>query len=295
MQSLDVEAILEELGVENARVGEKEIVASCPMHVAILGRPDRHASWSINKFTGAHNCFSCGWKGGISTLYRDLTGEVPDDVEMELRRAATVAAVNTVPGTLPRSEPVWDFPEWLGPVPENLLEMRHISTDAAAFYDLKWDPKDRTWVLPICDEAGTVVGAQYRQVGSVITQPTGLAKGRHLFGLSKMRGYSRITLVESPLDAVRFFSVDVPAVSSLGAWVSEEQCRLLARYFSFVVLALDNDQTGRDATGRTADRLARMGCPTICFDYTGLPGKDPGDVADDQLLYESWVRTLSFR
>lgn len=294
MQSLDVESILDELGVENVRVGDREIVASCPMHPVLLGRPDRHASWSINKFTGAHNCFSCGWKGGITTLYRDLTGEVPDDVEMELRRAAVASAVNTVP-TAARHEPEWDFPEWLGPVPDHLLALRHIHPDAALFYDLKWDPKDRTWVLPICDELGTVVGAQYRQVGSVITQPTGLSKGHHLFGLSKMRGYSRITLVESPLDAVRLFSVDVPAVSSLGAWVSEEQCRLLARYFSFVVLALDNDQTGNDAAERTADRLSRMGCPTIRFDYTGLPGKDPGDVDDDHLLYEAWTRTLSFR
>ena len=287
----DLEAILDELGVDNVRVGEKEITASCPMHPSILGRADRHASWSINRETGAHNCFSCGWKGGLTTLYRDLTGSVPDDVDVKLQHSAIKAALDRP--ERPRRAEQWDFPEWLGPVPQRLLDLKGIHSGAAEMYGLRWDPQERRWVLPICDEFGLPVGAQYRQVGSVLTQPTGLEKGKHLFGLSCMRGYSRITLVESPLDAVRLFSVNVPAVASLGAWVSMEQCRLLARYFSFVVLALDNDPTGNEAAQRTADRLASLGCPTIRFDYTGLPGKDPGDVEDDDLLYGSWKRTIS--
>ena len=293
MQSLDVESILDELGVENVRVGDREIVASCPMHPVLLGRPDRHASWSINKFTGAHNCFSCGWKGGIATLYRDLTGEVPDDVDMELRRAAAVAVLERP--EVRKAEPEWDFPEWLGPVPDRLLETRYLDPCSARAYDLRWDPKDRVWVLPIHDEDGNVVGAQYKQVGSVLTGPTGLAKAKYLFGLWAMRSHRQVALVESPLDAVRLHSVGIPAVSSLGAWVSEEQCSLLSRHFSLVVLALDNDQTGRDAADRTADRLQRMGCPSLRFRYRGLPGKDPGDVADDGLLYRAWNRTISLR
>ena len=287
----DVVAVLEELGVENIKAGDKEVTASCPMHPSILGRVDRHASWSINRSTGAHNCFSCGWKGGLATLYRDLTGEVPDDVDMEVRRAAVAAALE--PLSRPPAEPDWDFPEWLGPVPPNLLALRHLDLDAAEQYGVRWDPKTREWVLPICDEHGTAAGAQYRQVGSVLTKPTGIAKGKYLFGLSAVKDRDYVALVESPLDAVRLASVGVPAVASLGAWVSDEQCKLLVRHFSFVVLALDNDETGRQASDRTADRLRYLGCPTLRFDYTGLPGKDPGDVEDDDLLYKAWNRTLS--
>jgi len=286
----DVVAVLEELGVENIRAGDKEVTASCPMHPTILGRPDRHASWSINRATGAHNCFSCGWKGGLATLYRDLTGSVPDDVDMEVRRAAAVAAVEPLVRTV--VEP-WDFPEWLGPVPGNLLALRHLSAEAADAYGVRWDPKTCEWVLPLCDEWGEPVGAQYRQVGSVLTKPTGLAKGKYLFGLSVAKSSDRAALVESPLDAVRLASVGVPAVASLGAWVSEDQCRLLARHFSYVVLALDNDETGLQAAARTADRLRYLGCPALRFDYTGLPGKDPGDVPDDDLLYAAWNRTIT--
>lgn len=288
----DVEAVLDELGVENVRAGDKEITASCPMHPRLLGRPDRHASWSINRFTGAHNCFSCGWKGGLATLYRDLTGDVPDDVDMEIRRASAAASLEVVEHRSEQADD-WDFPEWLGPVPDKLLALRYLDPCSALAYDLRWDPKDRVWVLPIHDERGRVVGAQYKQVGSVITGPTGLAKGQHLFGLWAMRQHRQVALVESPLDAVRLHSVGVPAVASLGAWVSQDQCRLLSRHFSLVVMALDNDQTGRDAAARTTDRLRQMGCPVFPFCYDGLPGKDPGDVEDDDLLAEAWRRTLS--
>lgn len=290
-----MEAVLEELGVENVRYGDKEITASCPMHPVLLGRPDRHASWSINRFTGAHNCFSCGWKGGLATMYRDLTGVVPDDVDMEIRRTSVAAGIEKSVREIREPEPDWDFPEWLGPVPEELLAVRHVSVAAAAAYELRWDPKQRMWVLPIHDEWGQVVGAQYKQVGTVLTQPTGLAKAHHLFGLWAMRSHRQVALVESPLDAVRLYSIGVPAVASLGAWVSDEQCRLLSRYFSLVVMALDNDQTGQDAAQRTTDRLSRLGCPVFPFRYDGLPGKDPGDVEDDHLLLDAWTRTLSLR
>lgn len=288
----DLEAVLDELGVENLKFGEKEITASCPMHPVILGRPDRHASWSINRETGAHNCFSCGWKGGLATLYRDLTGAVPEDVDMALQRATALAAI--APKAERQRQSAWDFPEWLGPVPDRLLDLRHIAPCSALAYDLRWDPQDKVWVMPIHDEFGEVVGAQYKQVGMVLTQPTGLVKGKYLFGLWAMRNQRQVALVESPLDAVRLHSAGIPAVASLGAWVTREQCRLLSRHFTTVILALDNDRVGREATNSVSERLTRLGCPTLQFDYTGLPGKDPGDVPDDDDLNHAWIRTLSF-
>lgn len=290
----DIESILESLGVENVRVGHKEISASCPMHEEILGRPDRHASWSINRHTGAHNCFSCGWKGGLATLYRDLTGEVPDDIDMEIRRASLVSAIEG--GGLLSADDVdlqWVWPSWLPEVPEKMLAIRNLDGGSARAYDVRWSPDTREWVVPVHDEWGEPVGAQYRQMGSVLTQPPGLSKGKYLFGLWSMRNHDHVALVESPLDAVRLHSVGVPAVSSLGAWVSEDQCKLLARHFNYVVVALDNDAVGREAAARVVSTLRRLGCPTIVFDYTGLPGKDPGDVDDDDLLYQAWNRTLS--
>jgi DNA primase len=104
-------------------------------------------------------------------------------------------------------------------------------------------------------------------------------------------------LVESPLDAVRLFGLGIPAFSALGAWVHQEQVRIMARLFSFVVLALDNDEAGHDAEQVVIPMLKKAKCPAIKWDYTGLvddegrPAKDVGDVPSDDALLGAWDRT----
>lgn len=72
----------------------------------------------------------------------------------------------------------------------------------------------------------------------------------------------------------------------------------MARLFSFVVLALDNDKAGHDAEAVVIPMLQKAGCPAIKWDYTDLvdaegePAKDVGDVPDDDALLVSWERTM---
>jgi DNA primase len=107
-------------------------------------------------------------------------------------------------------------------------------------------------------------------------------------------------LVESPLDAVRLFGAGIPAVASLGAWVSRDQVTLMARCFSYVILALDNDKAGKEATAIVKPMLKKQGCAAIDWDYTGLvdadgdPAKDVGDVPDDAALLAAFTRTRTF-
>lgn len=78
MRGVDVVRLLARLGIETRRQGS-ELWARCPAHA------DRTPSWSINVETGAHNCFSCGWGGGVPTLViralgADSLAWTPDDV-----------------------------------------------------------------------------------------------------------------------------------------------------------------------------------------------------------------------
>jgi DNA primase len=106
--------------------------------------------------------------------------------------------------------------------------------------------------------------------------------------------------VESPLDAVRLFGLGIPAIASLGAWVSAEQVALMARCFAAVYVALDNpaiDKAGRDGAEQVTTMLRRRRCAAIPWRYEGLvdedgnPAKDPGDVASDDALLEAWAST----
>jgi hypothetical protein len=295
MTTIDLVGILQNAGVKNLRDSAKEISGSCPRHLHRLGRPDRHASWSINKHSYLHNCFSCGYKGTLTGLLIDLTGTAPDNLEAELARASFMQKMAVSKADIPEEEPLltdWALENLMEDVPDNLLGRRNLHRDAIDTYEVRWDPRKRCWVMPIRSYDGTLIGAQYRQKGSVLTLPKNVEKSKTLFGITAMRQYDTIALVESPLDAVRLYGLGIPAVSSLGAWVSVEQCRLLARNFNRIVLALDNDPPGREATSSTLKIIKKLGALAIPFIYTGISEKDLGDVESDMVIQHAWKRTL---
>jgi len=137
------------------------------------------------------------------------------------------------------------------------------------------------------------MGFQFRQKGIVLNHPSGMEKSKTLFGLHLFKNESQITLVESPLDAVRFYNVGVPAVSSFGASISTEQVDLMARNFRIVILALDDDPAGRRSNEIIHRMLKKRGCVVLDFDYKGLGVKDPGDVESDTDLLNAWNRSIS--
>lgn len=293
---IDLVGILTEAGVKNLKESSKEVSGSCPMHVQRLGRMDRHASWSINKFSYLHNCFSCGYKGTLTGLLLDLTGTAPDNLEAELAQASFLQKLNTVAEPV-EEEPMltdWALHNLLKDVPDNLLNMRRLKRQAVDEYEVRWDDRKKCWVLPIRSYEGELMGAQYRQRGSVLTLPKTVQKSKTLFGISKMREHNTVALVESPLDAVRLYGIGIPAVSSLGAWVSIEQCRLLARNFSLTVVALDNDPTGRRASETALYNIRKLGSAATPFVYrgSGITEKDVGDVESDAVLLSAWERSL---
>lgn len=290
---IDVESILYALGFENLRIGDREITALCPMHEQRLGRPDTHASWSINKNTGLHICFSCGWSGGIHTLYGDLGHEVPENLETEMLKASAAKILQKSERLEEDTEPFFLDPQDLVPVPQRMLDVRRLQAASVETYRVRWSKSRRSWAMPLFNpQTGVLMGYQFRQKGSEMNYPTGLVKGSTLFGILEMGESRSVALVESPLDAVRLHGVGVPAVSSFGAWVTKQQIALLSNRFTYVVLALDDDKTGRESAMNVRILLDRAGVPSIPFRYGNSGHKDPGDFVDDDDLRLAWERTI---
>jgi hypothetical protein len=299
--ALDLLSILTQAGIQGLRDGRTEISAPCPSPT----HNDAHPSWSINKVTYLHNCFACPYQGTLTSLLVDLTGSAPADLEMTLKTQGFLRQMRGVrqqPDEV--LEPVlpyltdWSLMNVLADVPQSLLDGRRLCRTAIDAYQVRWNPDSRVWVLPLRRPAdGTLLGAQLRRVGMVLTQPTGLSKSVTLFGYNVVEPCDTCMLVESPLDAVRAFGLGIPAVASLGAWVSAQQIALMARCFAAVYVALDDDRAGRDGAEIVTQGLQRRGCAAIPFRYDGLTdedghkAKDIGDVADDGALVEAWHNT----
>lgn len=306
MATLDLYTVLAQAGVDHLHEGAKEISASCPMHEIRTGKPDSSPSWSISRTNYRHLCYSCGYKGNLTSLLVDLTGAAPVDLEQALQEQSL----------LRQWEQVREQPEQLAPilpglsefalrntmrdVPEALLKLRRLRRPAIDRYGVRWDPNTKHWILPIRSPGGELLGAQYRRKGYVLTQPEGMQKSHTLFGYSEMVPFDAVTLVESPLDAVRLFGLGIPAVSSLGAWVSSDQVRLLARCFTTVYVALDDDAAGQQGAEILNAGLRKFGTAAVPWKYEGLTDdegqqvKDVGDVDSDESLLASWDRTRRY-
>jgi len=108
----------------------------------------------------------------------------------------------------------------------------------------------------------------------------GLPKRHLLYGFHHAAGqHHGLAVVECPWGVMRLAQLRIPAVALLGTQLSPAQHQLVRQY-PRVLLMLDGDPAGRDATARLFHRLRHF-VDTQCV-Y--LPaGHDPDDLDDSAL------------
>jgi DNA primase len=300
--TFNIEQVLANLSIDIVRARGSEVLALCPMHKSRTGREDHNPSWWINEETGAHICFSCGFKGNIFSLVAEVRelylGDGLDyeaakqwlanieeiSVEELAERLKRVPNYVTVEQPIPMSEAklalFTDPPQWA-------LEKRQLTEEAARRYEVLWGP-DNTWILPIRDPHDySLMGWQEKQEGTRVfkNSPAGVKKSKTLFG-GHEQNPDMVVVVESPLDAVRIASAGViGAVATFGAIVSDAQVKLL-RYSDVVIAAFDNpniDAAGRKACEEMIVSARKYGITLKFFDYASTGIKDVGDMTNEQV------------
>lgn len=284
---IDVLATLQRLGIEGRESGD-EMVARCPMHLARTGREDAHPSWSINLGTGLFICFSCGYRGSLYTLVMDLEGVADVETAKDfVVRGNLKNSVARIPGPY---HPIGERPgiaeSRLGSFttpPAWSLRARHVTATSCAHYGVLWDTYAESWILPIRDYDGYLLGWQEKsQVGREFKNyPPGVKKSQTLFGYHKFTG-GQMVVVESPLDAVRLHSEGIEgAVATYGAIVSKQQIQLMSAADE-VVMALDADEAGRKASRELLSSTRGVLKAVRFFSYQ-TSAKDPGDMSTDEI------------
>lgn len=282
-----IEDLLVAIGVEDVRSGTDEVGGRCPRHEARTGqREHKPDNWSVNRMTGMHHCFSCGYKGSLVRLVVDVAGIGLWEAHQLLHRYDVVleepleAAVWTPP-TLEEDlrRKLTDF----GSPPKRAMVRRRLTERSIKRFRVQWDYEESAWVLPICGPAGDVWGWQIKTVEYVRNRPPGIRKSRTLFGIDIPRRDTSVVLVESPLDAVYLDGLGYPAMASFGAAVSDMQMRLVLERFDELTLALDNDKAGRSETERLLAEHWHHRLPIHVFNYRSITAKDPGECKPNQV------------
>lgn len=285
---MDVAKTIASLGIDG-EVRGAELIAACPAHVDRTGKPDNDPSWSVNLDHGAHHCFSCGWKGSLKSLVEyfggtlaeqplDLEGAVGDALKLLNEVEVSFNVIADYPVLPEASLRVFTAP------PTSALLSRMLSAQSCQHMGVLWDPRTASWILPIRDERGRLMGWQIKGTKDRRFRnfPSGVQKRRCLFGAAIAESFDWAVVVESPLDAVRLYALGIPAVATYGSSVSDEQLRLLSQWRK-VVLALDNDEAGRRGTAKIQDSDEPLNLSLLLYPSRSV--KDVGDMTDDEILY----------
>lgn len=267
---MNIAEVLTRLDISYSESGN-EAIALCPMHEQRTGKQDSKPSFSVNLTTGAFQCFSCGYRGHIYWLVRDVVGLpglnearawvggtaqpieqlLPDMKKRLIRRAPKNLRITRIQEDVPDLEGHYrSFYE----VPVDLASSRGLTVETCRTFGLR--VSGMNWIIPIRTPEGTLVGWQEKGPSRFRNHPVGVRKGSTLFGLNIVTG-DQVVLVESPLDAALAHQAGFAAVASYGASVSDKQRRLLSDFYP--ILALDNDAAGQDAQRKLSAALTRDG------------------------------------
>lgn len=282
--STDLVSVLETAGVELSRIGESEITGRCPVHIRVVGKEDRSPSWSINAHSGLWICFSCGARGTLSSLLSELCGDSGLSAQQFLINAGMqrLYSVNEKkPEAVLNTESFLSFER----VSDNKCASKGLDPNMVHRYGVRWNPKNKSWAIPIISPLGSLMGWQEKKSGWVRNYPVGIEKAKTLFGVERFRS-STAVLVESPLDVVRLsMVVDNPqALASFGAQVSKEQLTLLTSIADSVIVAMDNDEAGIEASKRIYKFMNHPRKGLRWWNYKGTSAKDIGDMSDSEII-----------
>ncbi len=174
---------------------------------------------------------------------------------------------------------------------EQLLESAGliVKTDRGDYYDRF---RGRL-MFPIRDELGRVVAFSGRllekseKLAKYVNSPeTALfRKGRILYALDRARRPivdSRVAILcEGQIDVIRCHVAGFnTAVAAQGTALTEDHARLLKRYADSVIVVLDSDKAGQDASLRSAEALIGAG---LSVSIAALPkGEDPDSLIRKQ-------------
>lgn len=262
---VDVESILERLGVEIAVDRGSWADALCPLH------PENNPSFSVNLDEGAWVCRHGGEKGQLLDLVVAVRGCSRHDAAVWLREqptkeySATDVLVQLFQLSKEHDRDMSATVAWAeryDALSRDLMTEywfdRGFSTHTMREFDVRFDEENEVLIWPVRDEAANLVGFVRRAVppstGKRYEYPKGFQRTLH--PLDHFAGHEAI-LVEGPLDALWLHQHGYHGgLAVLGSDMTRRQVTWLRGNTTKVIVAFDNDREGYIGRGKVIEQLA---------------------------------------
>lgn len=271
---------------------------SCPFHKNGM---ERKPSFGMRKADGVCHCFTCGYKGDLTTFIRDIYG-FPSRFEA----MSYIVKTYTPTGTHERPLIDLDLSRDEKPTPKYVsmeeVEFYHQSLDSKALgylssrgitkhlgaFKIGYDKATDSITIPIFTTKGDVGLIKRRKIErKIFLNDKGMSKTECIFGLYQCIKYGKTDMVwlcESEIDALYLWQFGIPAIAIMGSHISERQIEILSRSpIRHLVDGMDRDGAGRLGIKIIKDTMIPLGFRF--YRPSWIKGKkDVNEMSKDEIL-----------
>lgn len=287
-RTVSMQMILDHYKINWLRKSGKELRGRCPIK---KGDSD---SFNVNLSKNAFNCFSCKARGNVLDLVaameqcsvRDAALKIAEWFALGIseRKSEKTRKAVAAPQTRDEKKPEADVSTGDEGEKNKVLpfSLRGVDTEhryliergitsgtahtfGTGFYSGKGSMTGRV-VVPIHNSFQELVAYAGRCIDESKPKyrfPGGFHKSLELFNLWRVKAQpwgndldGLVVVVEGFFDCMKVWQAGIPVVALMGCTLSDHQERLLAENFVEVLLMLDGDPAGREASPQIAGRLA---------------------------------------
>jgi DNA primase len=243
-----IEYLVENDVLKKHKITGNQFQCLCPFH------SETNSSFGINLKTGQFNCFSgkCGVKGPnfevffkkIEEVYEiKFDNEHVNELQLINKKIQNIQILNNEQGEIKYmnesvlknyNDPLGDYIYKRIP-DENIIKM----------FEIRYRKSDNKYCIPIRHYNKRFYGFVVRQfIEPKYKYPYGFLKSKTLFGIDKVKGDVGI-ITEGQFDVINsYLNGYKDVVGLMGSDMSEEQEKLILKYFNKIIIATDNDDAG---------------------------------------------------
>jgi DNA primase len=268
-----LEEFIRKLNLKNVKFYAHSIRSNCIFH------NDDSATLSFYIYSRRYICFSarCGAKGDFEDLEKIYGIKISKYIEPADEKVETKV-----------------IPKYRLAIYEHAYGFRGLSDDEIRKWDIR-KYNDNRILIPIFNERDDLIGAAFYNAESIPRYKftRGLPRNSLLYGMNMVisGGHKDIAIVEGMADCWNLWRHGIPAVATLGARLSNGQCKLLYENVDKVTIWYDNDDAGRNGAIEAYKKLIKVMDDTYMVRYCGQWPKDPGE-SDATTINRMWSQRV---
>ena len=279
---MNIHSVLSRLGIEDYTEKRDEILANC------IFCGDTKRNFQLNYIKKLYHCWVCNDGGSLNTLISKITGIQREDVTrlFDLDEVDVEKNIELILNIIESSkQKVYNYEQFkIGGRFKWWQQLRNINKSIVEEFDLGLDKITNRLVIPLIT-GGICVGlsrrAMYADQRPKYLNTTGMNNREFLFGYNNLNMKKQyVVLTEGCIDAINIRQYGYNSIALMGAYISGKNAERVAGDFDKIMLMLDNDEKGIEATQEISEILHKLGTDVYKISYSA---DDPGSiVSSDQ-------------